>query len=370
MRGEAGMLTSKSVANMKSTINVLIACDCREKDDNHFVHVLRDALQAEGVDVTASAEEFWNPSRRYDIVHFQWPEAVTLGTGRIPLAALAGRIRRFAEEGTKFALTRHNEVSHRSQTEDVRNLYQTVESSCDVVFHMGEYSKNTMPEENRKSGSLHCIVPHFIYPVIPRPDKAESRQMLGMPQSAKLVLAFGEFRSDDERELVLSIGRALRRDRIKVLAPRLFGTSIRGRGKWAACRELRHRLKFLKYGLHLKSCGLVSDMEMSRLFSACDVVLIQRKRILNSGNLPMGFFFGKPVVGPAIGNVGEILQATGNPVFDPDDTDSAANAIREAFALAAKAKGEKNRRYAETRWLPAVCARSIVQAYNQLLFRR
>ena len=348
-------------------MKTLIACDCIEKDDNHFVHVLRDSLRAEGVDVTTSVEEFWNPSRHYDIVHFQWPETVSLGLERVHLAALAGRIRRFEEEKTKFALTRHNEISHRAQTENVRQLYKLVESSCDVVFHMGDYSKNTMPAENRKPGSVHCIVPHCIYPIVTRLDKEEARQALGIPQSAKVVLAFGAFRSDEEREMVLSLDRALRHDRIKILAPRLFGTRIRGRGKWAAYRELRHRLHFLRYGLFLHSTGLVSDIEMSRLFSACDMVLIQRKRILNSGNLPMGYYFGKTVAGPALGNVGEILQTTGNPVFDPNDTTSAANAIREAIALAAMGKGEENRRYAETHWSPDVCAKSIVQAYERIL---
>lgn len=350
-------------------MNVLVACHCKEKDGNHFVHVLRDALRAEGVDVTTGVDEFWNPSRCYDIIHFQWPEVVSLGTGQIHLAALAGQIRRVAENGTKFALTRHNEISHRSQTENVRQLYQVVESACDVVFHMGEYSKVTMPMENRKPGSMHCIVPHFIYPVIPRLDKAESRQMLGMPQSAKIVLAFGEVRSDEERELVLSIKQALKHDKIKLLAPRLFETPIRGHGKLAACREIRHRLHFLRFGLFTKTGRCVSDLEMSRLFSACDVVLIQRKRILNSGNLPMGFYFGKIVVGPDRGNVGEILKETGNPVFDPDDFASVSNAILEAFVLADSGKGDENRRYAESFWSPQVCARRIIQAYEQVLGR-
>lgn len=352
---------------MKIHINVLIACDCKEKDDNHFVHVLRDSLRDVGVNVTTSTEEFWNPSKHYDIVHFQWPEAVSVGVGRIHLAALAGRLRRFEEEGTKFALTRHNEISHRSQTEGVRSLYRLVESSCDVVFHMGEYSKNNMPAANRKPGSVHCVVPHFIYPVVPRMDKAESRVALGIPSSAKVVLAFGDFRADEEREMVLSIAKKLKRVQIKMIAPRLFETPIHGHGKIAACRELRHRLRFLKYGLFLKRYSFVSDIEMSRLFSACDVVLIQRKRILNSGNVPMGYYFGKTVAGPDLGNVGEILRHTGNPIFDPEDVDSAAKAVREAFALAEKGKGKENRRYAEVNWTPEICARSIVNGYTSIM---
>jgi glycosyltransferase involved in cell wall biosynthesis len=232
---------------------------------------------------------------------------------------------------------------------------------------MGEDSKDTMPAENRKPGSMHRVVPHFIYPVVPRLNKAESRKLLGIPSSTKVVLVFGDFRTDEEREMVLSIGKKLKSDQIKMIAPRLFENPIRGHGKMAAYRELRHRLHFLKYGLFLKRYSFVSDIEMSRLFSACDVVLIQRKRILNSGNVPMGFYFGKTVAGPDRGNVGEILRLTGNSVFDPENVDSAAKAVREAFALAEKGKGEENRRYAETYWTPEICARSIVNGYKSIM---
>ena len=85
-------------------------------------------------------------------------------------------------------------------------------------------------------------------------------------------------------------------------------------------------------------------------FTAADVVFIQRLRILNSGNLPMGFYYGRPVLGPAVGDVGEILQEAGNPTFDPEDAPSVATALRRALAAVNGPLGAANRVKADAEW--------------------
>ena len=46
------------------------------------------------------------------------------------------------------------------------------------------------------------------------------------------------------------------------------------------------------------------------------MAFIHRVSILNSGNLPMAFFAGMPVLGPNVGNVGNILEDTNNAIFN------------------------------------------------------
>ena len=359
--------------NASPKISVLVPCPCFEGDkDNLFVKVFRDFLEAEGVEVVCDTNEFWNPSRRYDIIHYQWPEGVITGMGlsRESLSAVTWRIAQYKREGMRFAVTRHNERKHNGASSLWEDLYRIVESSCDIIFHMGHYSRDTMPADHCGANARHFIVPHPTYPYIDRTvEKENARHELGFRNGDKIVLAFGDFRSDEERIMVLSTMKRLREDNLRLLAPRLFNSSIWGQGKLHAYRELRNRLRFLRYGLFLGKYGLVSDKTMSLQFAASDVVLIQRKHILNSGNLPMGFDFGKVVVGPDRGNVGEILKETGNPIFDPDDGDSIAKAVREAFALAGTGKGEENRLYADAHWSPAICAHSIVQEYERVLAR-
>ena len=110
--------------------------------------------------------------------------------------------------------------------------------------------------------------------------------------------------------------------------------------------------------------GRISDEQVPDYFSAADVVLLPRLDILNSGNLPLAYYFGKVVVGPDCGNVGEILKETGNPVFDPQDPDSAVEAVKRGLKLAAKGKGAQNRAYAIDRWGSRKIVRELIAAYR------
>ena len=345
-----------------SALSVLMPCPCSEDSkDNFFVKTLRDALRAEGVDVVCDPNEFWKPSRKYDIIHYQWPEAVIYGMGlsRESLSATTWRISQYKKEGMRFAITRHNAKKHYGTSPLWEDLYRIVETSCDIIFHMGRYSRDTMTADHCGAKARHVIIPHHTYPAIDRSiDKNAARRELGLRDKDKVVLAFGGFRSAMKR---------LRIKNARLIAPRLFSAPIWGRGKVHAYRELQNRLRFLRYGLFLDNCGLVTDKTMSLQFAASDVVLIQRKHILNSGNLPMGFYFGKVVVGPDRGNVGEILKETGNPVFDPDDEESVASAIRDALELTQSGKGLENQAFADANWRPDVVAKGIIAGYASIL---
>jgi hypothetical protein len=71
-------------------------------------------------------------------------------------------------------------------------------------------------------------------------------------------------------------------------------------------------------------------------------VLIPRHEALNSGNVFLGFTFGKPVVGPDIGNIGEVLTLTGNPTFDPKCPRTVVDALAKLTAMDMAALGRTN----------------------------
>ena len=94
----------------------------------------------------------------------------------------------------------------------------------------------------------------------------------------------------------------------------------------------------------------VPDDQVQCYLNASDVLLIQRRNPLNSGNLVLGFTFGRVVVGPNQGNVGEILRTTGNPVFEPGCAKSFSNALDRGLTLSQQGHGEMNRRHADREW--------------------
>ena len=77
----------------------------------------------------------------------------------------------------------------------------------------------------------------------------------------------------------------------------------------------------MKYHYHIlyNESGFVEDEELPYYYSVSDIALIHRKKILNSGNVFMAMYMGKAIIGPDVGNVGELLRMTGNQVFNPQN---------------------------------------------------
>jgi len=97
-------------------------------------------------------------------------------------------------------------------------------------------------------------------------------------------------------------------------------------------------------------------------FAAADIVFIQRVKILNSGNLPMAFFFNKVVVGPNVGNVREFLDEETNFSFDCNDISTASKALYKAVLRIKSGKPVNNEKFVRENWTTA----QIVEQYRSL----
>ena len=106
---------------------------------------------------------------------------------------------------------------------------------------------------------------------------------------------------------------------------------------------------------------------MSFYIAASYVIFIQRKKILKSGNITLGFLFGKIVNGPDKGNVGEILRLTENPVFDPDDIKSVVYALNETYILAKSNHGKTNYDFSMRNYNIRHISRLYIKEYNRLI---
>ena len=99
--------------------------------------------------------------------------------------------------------------------------------------------------------------------------------------------------------------------------------------------------------------GVVDLEDVPAYFVAADVVFIQRLEILNSGNVPMAYAAAKVVVGPDMGNVGELLRATGNPAFDVHDHKDIIEKCKQALQMAQTMDiGRANYEYARQHMMP------------------
>lgn len=348
------------------------------RDLNPYVNVVMNGLAQAGCPVESGTEEFWNAARfDHDIIHIQWPE--TLFDWRVPtpieLLFLRQRLQD-VKRRAKLVYTRHNEVSHHANESNAAilgELYTLLETECDVMIHLGEASRNACLKRPELRDKIHVVIPIPVYDELYAPyaglAPSQARRRLGIPLNRKIVLAFGNFRFEREQTLVTEAFLAQTDRRVHLLAP-----------KWHKPRdysfELKHPMLFLRslrkaawgwsHRMDLGAKKSISDEEVALYFAAADVVFIQRVDDLNSGNIPMAFLFKKVAVGPDSGNIGEILEATGNPVFTTQDPASPGRALMQALELSARNHGGNNFNYAMEHWTSRQIGAAHAALYHTL----
>ncbi len=348
-----------------------------ERTINHFVSSLGNALQKLGCEVVYGLDRLWTDEvLECDIVHFQWPEYVFGSQKKYfsdeDVKRLGNRIGQLKDSGIKIFVQVHNLKPHTRKDRGVLQLYDVLYSHADVMVHMGRYSRDLLQPQYPKA--QHVMIPHHIYDNVLSfsVSQQEARLRLHLPQDKKIILSFGKFRNNKERQFVLNIknkcnhsplfGRGAGGEAL-FLMPGFYRETLHTWNPIKFITRLYHTIRYKLKGIRFCNEAIPDDL-MQCYFCAADVVLIQRLDILNSGNLPMAFHAGKVVVGPNVGNVGEILHETGNFTFDPHDMRSAVSALQNA--LEATSKGGENKTYATEHWSSERIAASLLKYYQQI----
>jgi beta-1,4-mannosyltransferase len=95
--------------------------------------------------------------------------------------------------------------------------------------------------------------------------------------------------------------------------------------------------------------GYISNKELVKNIENADIIFIPRRDILNSGNIALGFTFGKVIVGPNVGNIGALLNINNNPIFEGGaGYEVISEKLLEGLILSEKKLGMKNLIYSET----------------------
>lgn len=351
---------------MKEKLKIFVAIfeDFAHNDGNPYVPTLEDAISAKypEVEFCSEKEKFWSEDD-WDIVHIMWPDvfAPRMKEGR----DLQKRIQFLKKKGTAIVATVHNMDTH--YMDAVRTqAYRIVYSEADMLIHLGSYSMEIL--KGQYPEAKHVLIPHHIYDTYytqALPTKQEALRHFKR-ENGVYVLSFGAMRNASEKELIL---RAVKQcPDVFFVVPRFLDIP---QGK-VDKRWIKQRLKWIYYRLKypnliIRGGKFISDEELPMYYALTDITFIQRIDTLNSGNLPLGMYMGHVIVGPNVGNVGRILEETGNYAFEPNDTNSITRSLQAASEALMKSKGLENRQYAIQHWNTRLIADEYWEVYKLLI---
>lgn len=313
----------------------------------------------------------------WDVIHLHWPELLVkyqlADTSRTDLLEdrhfekVLNAIRQKKKNGARVMLTIHNEKPHKDHSGIFDQFYRDVYTLSDGFIHLGEFSgivlENEYAAETGKKPSF--TIPHGDYSFFPNDkERALCRQKLNLGTHEKVLLSFGAIRSKNELELgINAFKKADVEHSIYVIAGSIPNPYRSDPEHFFVRKKLYANI----FNRRIRTDEKVVAFDKVQVYlKAADLVFIPRFNTLNSGNVALGFTFGKVVTGPGYGVIGETLTKTGNPVFDPADLNSVSEAIANGFELAESGHGIKNKEYANHHMKWKDIAGDTLKAYQTI----
>lgn len=348
-------------------MKVLIACN-RQSYLNPYVSTLADGLLGQNIEVTCSIDEFWKNASKYDLVHIQWPNLLKKGMDDNG-ANLVSVLKELKDRRIPIVVTLHNLVPHYNSDQKMLHAYDIVYRNADGFIHLGNNSIPLLQEQMPDVQAKHFVIPHHTYDEIYKTsvDRLDARKKLGIPNDVKCILCFGSFRDDEERNLVINLKKKLDKSYC-FLMPGFYRGKILRKNLIQAIKALYLTIKYQIIAWKndfLITHKYISNEDVPVYMASADVLLVQRLKILNSGNVSLAMLAGLPVIGPNTGNVGWMLQQSGNKCFNIEKQDELPQIIETV--LKNRNIGEANRCFAEKNLLTSIVAKKTKSVYEQMI---
>lgn len=313
---------------------------------------------------------FWETAEpNYDLIHIHWVEAL-FDWKEVTLAdidRLVNRLQQLRQQGKKIVITRHNSIPHRRAEHDAL-LYQKSFELADAVFHMEQFSYDEYQEwyepYDWAKQQQHFFAPLMIYTQLPNKiSKAAARQQLQISPEKTVFMVLGSIRNGAERQLLETIASKLNQpNELLYVAQWPFYGQRLGVKQWRQWQLQR------QYPQHrFEAARPIPDEQMQVYLNAADILISPRMDSLNSGLIPLGFSFGLTVLGPATGNMQNILEQSGNPSYNPQNLNTLDESLQQAKQLAKANKGAKNLQFAQQNWSWQRVGEQHLQAYQKII---
>ncbi|EMA63707.1 glycosyltransferase [Halorubrum lipolyticum] len=337
----------------RDRVRVLMCPDYTES--NPYQSELIDALADRDVDVTPVAVRGAFPllsaARRHgvpDVVHLHWAHRFLITERRFPavLAAALG-VRLLFEAcvlralGARLVWTVHNLADHERRAPRVelavrRGLAAVVHR---LVVHCDAAAasvRETYGLPNRVARRIR-VVPHGNFAGVYPDDvtREEARRRLDLPEDVPVLLYFGLIRPYKNVPSLADTFRETDLDARLLVVGNPWSDAL-DREVRAACDGDDRIRAVLEY---------VPDDEVQRYMRAADAVVLPFDSVLTSGSAVLAMTFGRAVVAPELGCLPGLVGSAGGHLYDPEEPEGLADALRRAVADADQlgSMGRRNR---------------------------
>jgi glycosyltransferase involved in cell wall biosynthesis len=329
---------------MTSARSVLIP-----SDNFDFVANFSEGYRKLGFDVSAGRINFELESRKYDIVHFLWPEELTDWSRPTPEQTdeVLARLDRWAQHA-QIIVTVCNLYPHRYYKDPIfHRLYTGFYDRADVIHHLFNVSKDSVLREFPSIAMRnHIVRVGYNYERLlsgGQIDRFAARRSFGLAADDMVFLAFGALRFWEE---VLVLSRAFKLANV----PRkklLLAARYPGYGSSWTQRVRRWRWRHWQKSDGVKSfTKRIPDAQLAYLFAAADAVLVIRRNSISSGVASMAMTFGRFVIAPNFGGTAEYLSGTDNMLYDQFSAQDLSAAMERAAMVDRERVGNENARIA------------------------
>jgi beta-1,4-mannosyltransferase len=325
---------------------------------NPYQRLLTAALREQGVEADAISEwpersplvGAWQAHGKPDVVHLHWIHDFLGGSKGRPsrrnVLWFDWQLRLLKARGARIVWTVHNLKGHEAG-DDPReaDAHRALIERADAVILHCHRAREALIALYRPSGAAQArmhVLPHgsYVRQYDVDADAALARQALGLGQAGTVFAFVGAIRGyKGVGELLEAFATSgdLGQDARLLICGKPLPARIG--------RELEERAAVdPRIVLRLER---IPEEDLSRVLRAADVVVLPFRDILTSGSAILALSHGRPVVVPALGCLPETLPADAAILYDPDDPDALAGALRRAAGADLAAMGIRARAWAD-----------------------
>ena len=317
-------------------------------DGNPYQSELADVLEEAGMSVEVSDYGIFFSvigevrRRQLDVVHLHWVEDNFVCQSSV-LTVIAGicfilELLLLRALGVRVVWTAHNLSEHNSPSPKAEWMIRAVLTRVvhAIIVHCEE-SKMAVIDSfllERRAHQRVVIVPHghYIDSYENEISRDEARNQLGYTDQM-VFLFFGRIRAyKNVPKVVESFKRLAAPEARLLVVGNPFSEELEDEVQCRAAEDERIRTR-LEY---------IPQEEVQLYLNAADALVINHSGPYIAGTAVLGMSFGRPMVSPDAGCLGELLSPAGNVQYSPDGEEGLTEALRRAMQTDLEVSGENN----------------------------